>query len=270
MTASDAPLSAQIHAVGTLRGHYHAYLASQRTLVSQAPDDGRDGRDEHTGLRQGSVAGKETRRGMRQGAEWANITQHGWRAFTQAWLETPEDVFVWSDLHLGHENIIKYTQRPFGGIYHMDESLLAHAQATVKDGQWLLFVGDLAMWKEHARVATWMAGCPGRKALVLGNHDLRGREKPARAEDWMALGFEAVADVAVLPAAHGVPELWATHYPMLRSDLPAQVLNLHGHTHTGTIAGPYVNACVEQVDYRPQNLVDLVRTNREAWARDRA
>lgn len=238
-----------------LRQRYQAHLASPRRPGGAAPDDAQRGQD---GRREGLVAGRETRRGLRQGAEWAALTAPIWSAFAKAWQETPEDVFVWSDLHLGHENIIRYANRPFGGTHHMDQSLLVHAQATVEDGQWLLCVGDLAMWKDRAAIERWMAQCPGRKLLVLGNHDVRGRERPQRLEDWQALGFEAVADAAVLPAAQGHPELWVTHYPLAPALVPEGVRNLHGHTHAHKVPGPFVNACVEHLDYRPTRLAALL------------
>ena len=244
-----------------LRARYHAHLVSERpTRPDEAPDRDRPN-PKQDGRREGRVAGKETRRGLRQGAQWSVRTHQAWQDLEQAWISTPEDVFVWSDLHLQHDNIIIHTKRPFGGVHHMDESMLAHAQAAVQTHQWLLFVGDLAMWKDSAAVREWMSHCPGRKALVLGNHDVRGRECPKSVEDWLALGFEAVADVAVLPAAHGLPTLWATHYPMPSSALPDHTINLHGHSHVHVLEGPYVNACVEIVGYTPQNLRSWVAHN---------
>ena len=157
-----------------------------------------------------------------------------------------------------HDNIIRYAQRPFGGAFHMNTQLLANAQAHVDPDQWLLFVGDLAMWKDQARIAEWMAQCPGRKALIIGNHDVRGRECPQRLEDWQALGFDAVADVAWLPRAHGLPETWITHYPLPLNVFRGKAINLHGHTHTNAFGPPWANACVEQNDYRPRPILELL------------
>lgn len=226
----------------TLRDIYHAHLASP---LGDAP-----GR---------SVAGKETRRGMRRGAQWAAQSQAGWDALAAAWQDAPERVLAWSDHHLQHDNIIQYTDRPFGGARHMDGEMLSRAHAIVEPDQWLLFVGDLAMWRDAQAVSEWMAACPGRKALILGNHDLRGRECPASIEAWQALGFEAVADCVELPAAQDLPSLWITHYPLRRETIPAGVLNVHGHTHRQQFEGPFVNMCVEHLDYRPVSLLDRVR-----------
>ena len=244
-------MNAPIDPLHALRHRYQAHLASVRTF---APSEqaGREGR------REGTVAGRETRRGMRQAAQWAGLCAPAWDEFTQAWVQAPETIMVWSDLHLDHDNIIRYAQRPFGGAFHMNTQLLANAQAHVDPDQWLLFVGDLAMWKDQARIAEWMAQCPGRKALIIGNHDVRGRECPQRLEDWQALGFDAVADVAWLPRAHGLPETWITHYPLPLNVFRGKAINLHGHTHTNAFGAPWANACVEQNDYRPRPILELL------------
>lgn len=235
----------------TLRQRYQAHLASARAFAPRQQNGG-DGRREAT------VAGRETRRGMRRAAQWAGQCAQVWDELAQAWIQEPQTIMAWSDLHLDHDNIIRYAQRPFGGAFHMNSRLLANAQAHVSPEQWLLFVGDLAMWKDSERIRQWMAQCPGRKVLVIGNHDVRGRQCPASLEQWQAIGFEAVADVAWLPAAHELPQTWITHYPLPLNVFAGKAINLHGHTHTKALGPPWANACVEQIDYRPQPLLDLL------------
>ena len=48
------------------------------------------------------------------------------------------------------------------------------------------------------------------------------------------------------------------HQPQERVHSVKDTLNLHGHTHDQQIRGPYVNACVEIVGYRPRVLRDWV------------
>lgn len=231
------PLNTPIH---RLRTRYHAYLASPLG-----------------GDRRGHVAGKHTRRGMRRGAEWAEATAQAWVALGQVWVDHPERVWVWSDLHIGHDNVIGYCGRPFRNANQMNFEMARNAQVVGND-DWVLILGDIAMWRDFNEVAGWVAVCPGRKAVVVGNHDLRGKGVPTSVEQWLLAGFEAVADVAVLPAAHGLPALWATHYPLPTGDIPSAVVNLHGHTHDICLPWPRVSACVEQVGYRPVNLRDRV------------
>lgn len=56
-------------------------------------------------------------------------------------------LFITSDLHLGHKNIIQYCNRPFDfteqGIEESDDFLLAQYRDTVKENDMVIFLGDL-------------------------------------------------------------------------------------------------------------------------------
>ena len=91
---------------------------------------------------------------------------------------------------------------------------------------------------------------PGRKVLVLGNHDFTRRGKVAQTgfdEAWMTL--LVTTD----------PPLAFTHIPL--GDVPAGTVNVHGHAHNNEPlrSGRYVNICVEHTDYRPLPLQAIVR-----------
>ena len=71
------------------------------------------------------------------------------RDLPERWL--PEDagrVWVWSDLHLGHANIIRYCDRPFRDVGHMDNALLDNWAQTVDwsaESDSIVVCGDIAM-----------------------------------------------------------------------------------------------------------------------------
>ena len=44
-----------------------------------------------------------------------------------------QDIFFTSDLHLGHENIIRFCDRPFANANAMNEALVERWNAVVKD-----------------------------------------------------------------------------------------------------------------------------------------
>jgi calcineurin-like phosphoesterase family protein len=50
-----------------------------------------------------------------------------------------------ADLHLGHANIIAYCRRPFRAVDDMDAALLAAWEATVRPGDEVWVLGDLAL-----------------------------------------------------------------------------------------------------------------------------
>lgn len=82
-----------------------------------------------------------------------------------------------SDLHLGHGNVVRYCGRPFTTVDEMNDALVEawNREVAPDDEVWIL--GDLAMGR-IADTLPLVGDLPGRKHLVLGNHDrpFRGRD----------------------------------------------------------------------------------------------
>ena len=51
-----------------------------------------------------------------------------------------------SDLHFGHENILRFDKRPFSSIKEHDEELIKRWNAKVKPGDTVYILGDF-IWK---------------------------------------------------------------------------------------------------------------------------
>ena len=173
-------------------------------------------------------------------------------------LEADDKVWVWSDLHLGHENIIRYTNRPFRNASEMDEALYANWRNRVSDEDTLVFVGDLAM-RTALSEDTWRRvrqGVGRVKHLVAGNHDLTG------SGTLRVAGFDFISS---LLWADGDPPLLFTHLPL--KSLPQGWVNLHGHTHADPpLRSPHINVSVEHLDYSPVALERLRTLARELVA----
>ena len=170
-------------------------------------------------------------------------------------LDAPDNEdLVWSDLHLGHENIIEYQERPFLGVADQDAEIW-RAWERIDAGAVLVVVGDVAMG-DAVCDATWkrVRRAPGReKHLVIGNHDVTG------AGEVRTQGFDHLW--SVLTSAGDPPLLW-THYPLL--EVPDGHVNVHGHEHgKPPRTTPHINVSVEQLEYEP---VWLGRVRRLAWA----
>ena len=160
------------------------------------------------------------------------------------------NVWIWSDLHIGHFKIIMYAERPFENAVEMDEVLYAHWRQTVPKDDAIWNLGDVAMGA-GLNVHTWerIASMPGRKKLlVCGNHDLTDSGK-LRVD-----GFDRVLSTMYAP---GDPPLVLTHVPL--QTVPPGAVNVHGHVHQAAARdSPHINVSVEQIDYRPVRL-DRVR-----------
>lgn len=197
------------------------------------------------------VAGKSVRSALNKIQAWTESTRDHWEDMTNVFLKTPEKVWFWSDLHLNHHNIIKYANRPFHSAPDFNNELLQQALAVVQPDDWLVFGGDLGMWNDMASIPDWMKACPGKKLLIMGNHDIKTRGGPANLQEWLDLGFCGVADIWVIPAKK---QYWLTHYPINPSLLLPNVINVHGHIHEKSLEGPYINMCVEHHQYAPFHL----------------
>lgn len=78
--------------------------------------------------------------------------------------------FFISDLHLGHEKIIEYCQRPFGDVHEMDDALIGNWNRTVGPDDTVYHLGDLCFTREQAE--RYLGRLNGRIHLLPGNHDV--------------------------------------------------------------------------------------------------
>lgn len=75
-----------------------------------------------------------------------------------------------SDTHFGHENIIRYSQRPFKNVDHMNQMLVHNWNDRVHPRDTVFHLGDVALgpWEKWDRI---LRSLHGTKVLVVGNHD---------------------------------------------------------------------------------------------------
>ena len=158
--------------------------------------------------------------------------------------------WVWSDLHLNHKEIIHHCGRPFTTGEEMNEALLYQWCFHVRRGDTIVNGGDVA-WPGTLGTAfrARIDQLPGRKVLVVGNHDFHHRSKLLD-----GAAHDVVTGLAVFDTD---PPLVLTHLPLRNP--PSGWVNLHGHVHHEPPMGhPYINVCVEHTDYRPIAVADLV------------
>jgi len=76
-----------------------------------------------------------------------------------------------SDLHLGDHQVLSYGTRPFRTVRQMNRVLCDNWSATVGDNDDIWILGDLARGSRLDAMLKLVAGLPGNKHLVVGNHD---------------------------------------------------------------------------------------------------
>lgn len=165
-----------------------------------------------------------------------------------------KDIWVTSDTHFFHENVIKYSNRPFKDAKEMNECLVDNWNSVVKPGDKVYHLGDVAMGPEHREeLPSLLSKLNGSKRLIVGNHD----DIP-----WLSKGgwFKKVMLWRVFTEWN----LLLTHVPIHESSIHERIVvaggvNVHGHIHTyDSPNGPYFNACVEKHNYTPIHIEDIL------------
>lgn len=79
---------------------------------------------------------------------------------------------IWftSDLHLGHEGVIRFCARPYQSAGEMDNDLIRRWNNCVKHDDTVYVLGDVSFHKPSIGVPL-LRRLHGRKILVQGNHD---------------------------------------------------------------------------------------------------
>ena len=81
-------------------------------------------------------------------------------------------IFLTSDTHFRHKNILEYCGRPFFSMEHMERELIRNWNSVVGVDDTVYHLGDFSMnHKYHADIVPQLNG---KKILVLGNHDKSG------------------------------------------------------------------------------------------------
>lgn len=81
-----------------------------------------------------------------------------------------------SDIHFGHENVIKFCDRPFKDIDDMKEQIIKNHNRLVKPEDLVVHVGDMFFYHRPEEMKEVLDQMNGRKVLVRGNHDQKPRQ----------------------------------------------------------------------------------------------
>jgi calcineurin-like phosphoesterase family protein len=155
------------------------------------------------------------------------------------------NVWITSDWHRGHKNICNF-RKEFSSELEHREFVAKNFKRKVHKRDKTFFLGDMNFTEEALE---GFKELPGRKVLILGNHDSDSNKRPSMAQL-----------LEVFDEIHGMykyKEFWLTHCPMHPDELRGKA-NIHGHTHNLVIDdNRYLNICLEQTDYEPIDLNEI-------------
>jgi len=159
-------------------------------------------------------------------------------------------IFLTSDTHFNHHNIIEYDQRPFKDIKEMNECIINNWNEVVKQDDIVYHLGDFGI----GRVNDLKAICKrlnGNICLVRGNHDERSITK------LVEIGIKLVADSLCLNYKGFIVEM--AHMPDQTYYDWDGLLHIHGHTHhTQQFNKNLINVSCNAWDYKPVSLDELI------------
>lgn len=130
-------------------------------------------------------------------------------------------IFLTSDPHFGHANIIRYTDRPFSSVEEMDETLIKNFNRVVGPDDTLYILGDFSMHRDFDKLIYYRDQLNCKHIhLIYGNHDIR-------------IGltvFESASDYLEINYHH--TRFCLSHYPFLSWHGREQgAIMCHGHIH---------------------------------------
>lgn len=159
--------------------------------------------------------------------------------------------FVVSDLHLNHDNIIEYCDRPFESVEEMNETLVANWNDCIGPEDEVLYLGDFVPFeRSDGVVLDWLDRLNGEFVFIRGNHD---KVVPITSHESLEYGA-------------GGQRFLLTHYP---EEIPDNWDGwaLHGHHHNNfPDRFPFlepdqrrVNVSIELLGYEPISMDELLR-----------
>lgn len=196
------------------------------------------------------------------------------------------NTWVISDTHFGHTKMIGYANRPFRDVSHMNTTMMERWYERVRPDDLVYHLGDVGFLRSASMEGTFVPeedtrsiiqSLPGRKILILGNHD-------KSAKTMMSLGFDFACESAIIdvPEMHGGQRVYLNHYPTrelpkdISRDGPSPTWVLHGHVHNSTAAErvPHehkgelinipnhnINCCVELWNYEPTTIQHIIKSH---------
>lgn len=177
--------------------------------------------------------------------EYYSQTLRGYRKIFD--IESPNQsaekaMWLISDTHFDHKNIIKYCGRPFSGWREMNGILLNNWNRTLKNKDTVCFLGDASFGKNSKKPSYWLKKLNGNIRYIRGNH-----EGEPLGKDYEVLNYKGYRFLLI-------------HDPNKAENFNGWVI--HGHTHNNNLRKyPFIhgenktiNVSVETINYKPVSL----------------
>ena len=185
-------------------------------------------------------------------------------------MEELDNIFLTSDQHFFHGNIIKYCNRPWNSgkdsdgniivtqndIDEMNEEMIRRWNSVVPNDGIVYHLGDFALGDRN-KIKEILPRLNGKINLIMGNHDTKS------VDFYYECGFNRVYDHPILLKDFFI----LSHEPISFLNKNSCFGNIYGHVHDSDVYKTFsVNSCcvcVERHDYKPINLKYIIEKCRE-------
>lgn len=172
-------------------------------------------------------------------------------------------IFLSSDSHFNHENIIRYCDRPFKDVSHMNEMIVKAWNETVTPDDIVYYLGDMLMGRMQDGMP-FPSRLNGTIHLVAGNHD----EKALRFQ-WFRERFASIQEE--LNIEYNGKKIFLKHYFNTKFDRKNVDHYFHGHGHSkgdSLAAGISLDIGVDAAysllgSYRPFSIDEAIQISKE-------
>lgn len=148
-------------------------------------------------------------------------------------------VYFIADTHFGHENIIKYCNRPFKTALDMNNTLIKNWNRVVSNKDIVYHLGDLALCSNEV-LEPIIKVLNGKKILIRGNHDSKS------IATYENVGLTVLRNPPILLKEHG---LILSHIPLPDTSIPGDYINIHGHIHNKLLNEVSYHNQLEMLEY---------------------
>lgn len=144
-----------------------------------------------------------------------------------------DKLFFTSDLHLFHDNIIKYCNRPFANAREMNEVLIDNWNRVVLEDGVVFNLGDVSLGAGRKDLQELLYDLNGEMYLCIGNHESDALKSGVRSR------FVDIQDILEIyikdkEITYGEQHIVMCHYPMIAWNASHRgSWQLFGHVHGG-------------------------------------
>lgn len=177
-------------------------------------------------------------------------------------LAPDQHIYLTSDMHFGHRNVIRFCNRPFADEKEMCKILIDNWNSVVKPNDFVFNLGDFSWWTGRHEVKKLVEHLKGKKYFIPGNHCKEGMYELVDDPD-----FHECNDIVVLYVRgqeddprfvdNKVYEIILCHYPLTcwsHSNF-TNCFQFFGHIHSK--AGMPLVEFGEEIPIKPRKQMDV-------------